>query len=86
MKDADTCSYFISGCVHKASTSVNGHRVYGDGILVLFDSLKWSKEKAQLAEKAKNVARYMQVSSSNLYSLNFIHLSQALWEESVWYS
>jgi len=54
--DEIVCSHLISWCMHKASTFIYGHRIYGDGIIVLLDTFERSEEKAQLAETTKDVA------------------------------
>ncbi|GFP78760.1 serine/threonine-protein kinase edr1 [Phtheirospermum japonicum] len=48
-------SYFISWCLHKTSTTVNDHRIHGNGFTVLFASFKWSEEETELAEKNQDV-------------------------------
>jgi hypothetical protein len=58
-------SYFL---VHKASTFIYGHRIYGDGIIVLPDTFERSEEKAQLAETTKDVAWHMQVSTTIMHT------------------
>lgn len=40
------CSYIISWGLHEASTLVDGHRVYGDGIFVLYHTYEWAENQA----------------------------------------
>lgn len=82
LSDETVCSYLISWCMHEASTFVNGHRIYGDGIIVLLDTFEWSKEKAQLAEETKDAAWHMQVrlrlciiiTMSGVYAKQMLHI------------
>lgn len=47
------CSYIIPWRMYEASPLVNGHRVHGDGFVVLSHPYEWPEEKTQLAEEAE---------------------------------